>query len=307
MADEVVAGAPALDDTDIIDIHADETAGELETGEPANPKEGESVEEHKKRLSGAQRNKLRIERLETELQEERQERQKLLDHVLKQAPAEKKEPAAPVEDKRPRKEDFIVDKEAGTYDADKYESAVDEWRDRQYEKKLSKALDEREQSKSQKSEQERIEQTWREREAPVEAANADYKELSTIAITFLKQNGTSPTVQAIGAAITESEAGPQLLRHLGDEYETLQKLAKLSPMAAVRELGKIEARLAPEESAEKEEDETDPPVPPVKQPPKPPTPVRKVAAVTKPDINDPKLPYPEFVRLREESLKKKGK
>jgi hypothetical protein len=71
-------------------------------------------------------------------------------------------------------------------------------------------------------------------------------------------------------------------------------------------LGKIEARLAPEESAAEDEaeEEVEPPKPHVAQPPKPPTPVRKVSAVTKPDIHDPKIPFKEFVKLREAQLKK---
>jgi hypothetical protein len=257
--------------------------------ENAKPEGGESdpqethksgeTEEGRKKLGGWQR---KIVKLETELEKWR-------DTALNLAQRPNPEPekkAAPAEDKRPRKEDFIVDKEAGTYDADKYEDALLGWNSRQTKKEVLSELDKREQTKSQQSEQSRIEQSWREREAPVEAEYDDYQELSTVAVTFLQANQTSRTVQAIGAAITESELGPKLLRHLGEDYETLERIAKLSPKAAEKEIWKIEARLAPGEPADKEEADgekaDEPTIPPVKAQNKPPTPIKKVSPAARP-------------------------
>ncbi len=44
-------------------------------------------------------------------------------------------------------------------------------------------------------------------------------------------------------AIRDSAAGPRLIRHLGDHRDEAARIAALPPLAAVRELGKIEARL----------------------------------------------------------------
>lgn len=268
--------------------HADEleAAGEHEsgedTGQQATANEGETEEGRKKRLSGAQRNKIRIERLENEVAKWRDTALGFATTRVTPEPEDKK--AAPAEDKRPRKEDFIVDKEAGTYDAEKYEDALLDWNSKQTEKRVLGKIDARDQAKSQQSEQSRMEQTWRQREAPVEAKYDDYKELSTVAVTFLQRHSQSPTAQAIGASITESELGPELLRHLGEEFETLERISKLSPTAAVRELGKIEARLAPDESAASDEADNEelPIVPPVKVQNKPPTPTKKTSAVSRP-------------------------
>jgi hypothetical protein len=292
MADETGAIVPA-EEVELQDPA--ETAGD-ESGEQAAPKEGESVEEHKKRLSGAQRNKLRIERLEKELESWR-------DTALgfaktRTEPAEKKE-TAPVVDKRPTKQDFIVDAEAGTYDADKYEDALLTWNRKEAKKELLEEIDRREQTKTKQGEQEKIEQTWRERETAVKAEFDDYEDLVRVSMSFLQKHGQSPTAQAIGAAITESELGPQLLRHLGEESAELERIGKMTPLAAVRELGKMEARLAKEpELAEEDEPET-PTLPPVKAAPKPPTPVRKVAPVRAPSIHDPKIPFSEFAKMRD--------
>jgi hypothetical protein len=60
----------------------------------------------------------------------------------------------------------------------------------------------------------------------------------------------------------------------------------LSPTAAVREFGKIEARLAPGEPADKQEADgekaDEPTIPPVKAQNKPPTPIKKVSPAARP-------------------------
>jgi hypothetical protein len=277
------------------------TDAQPEGGEvdPQGTQNARETEEGRKKLGGWQR---KIVKLETELDKWRETALSLAQRPNAAEPVK----AAPAEDKRPRKEDFIVDKDAGTYDAEKYEDALLSWNSRQTKKDLLSELDKREQHKSQQSEQSRIEQSWREREAPVEAKYDDYQELSTVAVTFLQAHQTSPTAQAIGTSITESELGPELLRHLGEDVETLERISKLSPTAAVRELGKIEARLAPKEPAEKQEDEEEVPAdPPVKLAPKPPTPVKKVTPVVRFDVNDEKVPIDDWMTKRRAQLKGK--
>lgn len=297
MADETVVAAGDVTE------EVQNPAEEVETAEGSTPQatenEGETEEGHKKKLGGWQRKQLKAE------QEAARWREIALEALSRKEPAPVEKKEQPAEDKRPRKEDFKIDDEH--YDPDKYEEAVDEWRDRQYEKKLAKALEEREQKSKQLSEQERVEQSWREKESAFEADHDDYQEFAIEATKFLQAHQQSPTAQALGVAITESEIGPALLRELGEDYETLERIAKLSPLAAVRELGKIEGRLAQDKSADTQEaeEELEPANPPVKPLPKPPTHEKKVGSIKKPSIYDPNLPYSEWKKLREAELQRK--
>jgi polyhydroxyalkanoate synthesis regulator phasin len=52
-------------------------------------------------------------------------------------------------------------------------------------------------------------------------------------------------------AILESDVGPQILYHLAENDEIAKKIAGLSPKAALREIGKLEARFEAKPEAEK--------------------------------------------------------
>lgn len=47
----------------------------------------------------------------------------------------------------------------------------------------------------------------------------------------------------MGRAIAESDIGPEILNHLIENSKELERIAALSPSAAIREIGKLEARL----------------------------------------------------------------
>lgn len=53
----------------------------------------------------------------------------------------------------------------------------------------------------------------------------------------------SPTMEAMSLAISESDSGPQLLYHLAQNMKEAYRIARLSPFAAAREIGKLEAKL----------------------------------------------------------------
>lgn len=65
-------------------------------------------------------------------------------------------------------------------------------------------------------------------------------------------------------AIKDSDDGPALAYHLGKNPEIAEKIAQLPPIAAARELGKIEARLAHEREQAKPEKVSKAPPPPPK-------------------------------------------
>lgn len=110
------------------------------------------------------------------------------------------------------------------------------------------------------------------------------------------RNPRVPISQAMAEAIAESEDGPALAYHLGKNIEIAEKIAQLSPLAAARELGRIEAKLALERERAKEQARVS------KAPPPPP----KVEA-TEPAIEkDPdQMSTDEWLKWREKQLRKR--
>ncbi|HEU4707931.1 MAG TPA: hypothetical protein VFS17_01330, partial [Methylophilaceae bacterium] len=80
-----------------------------------------------------------------------------------------------------------------------------------------------------------------------------------------------PVSRAMIEVIMESDIGPDLAYYLGKNPDEATRIAQLSPIAAARELGKIEAKLTPA-------DKTDPPKP--SDAPKPPNPVKGTTTVS---------------------------
>lgn len=87
----------------------------------------------------------------------------------------------------------------------------------------------------------------------------------------------------MGDAIAESAIGPQILNHLADNPKDCERIAALSPSAAIREIGKLEARLeakaqekpAPKSEPKAEAEEEAEPEPKTK-PSKAPEPIKPV-------------------------------
>jgi chromosome segregation ATPase len=95
----------------------------------------------------------------------------------------------------------------------------------------------------QAEEQQKVIQTWAKK---VEAAKANLPDFDDIV-------ASSDVVvnDDIRDAILESDVGPQILYHLAENDEVAKKIAGLSPKAALREIGKLEARFEAKPEAEK--------------------------------------------------------
>lgn len=80
--------------------------------------------------------------------------------------------------------------------------------------------------------------TWNEKVTAASAEMADFAEVA--------QNPDLPVTPVMGEAILDSELGPKILYHLGQNPTEAARIAKLSPVAQVREITKLEAMLSPE-------------------------------------------------------------
>jgi len=100
-----------------------------------------------------------------------------------------------------------------------------------------RALAERDRQVAQAREQEaqqKIIQSWAQKVQEAKAEMPDFDEL--VAASDVVVNN------AVRDAILESDVGPKILYHLAENNDLAKKIASLSPNAALREIGKLEAR-----------------------------------------------------------------
>lgn len=133
---------------------------------------------------------------------------------------------------------------------------------------------------------------WKAREAETKAQHSDYAavlEAADESVVF------SP---AAGEAIADSDLGPTLLYHLAKNPADAERIAKLSPVAQVRELGKLEQKLSTP---------TPQPKPKLTSAPDPITPVSRPAKPAAPDIYDAdtQSDYKAWEKARAAQLKRK--
>lgn len=109
----------------------------------------------------------------------------------------------------------------------------------------------------------------------------------------------SATVQQL---LVTSENGPELMYELAKNRAEYERINKLGPLAAARELGKIEAKIA--SKATTTEIKTEP-----KKQTKAPNPIQPVGngkgTVAK-SIDDPNLSFAEYERMRREQMKRRA-
>lgn len=104
------------------------------------------------------------------------------------------------------------------------------------------------------------------------------------------QDDTLPISQSMGEIIMDSEAGPQLLKYLGENRKEATRISRLSPLAAAKELGKIEDKILNPTKVETKK---------VSQAPEPITPVKPRGKVT--DPTDDNADISDFIRARNQA------
>lgn len=279
---------------------AEVTAGE-EQDPQAKPEQGDNEtpeQKEKKRLGGWQR---KIVKTEAERDFWREE---ALRARTAEKPADKTE-AKPAEEPEPDPNSFETVAE--------YLKAVRAFDRKQLERELDARLEAKDKAAKQKSEQQTLEQKWQERETAFEKEHSDYAEVFAEAQAVIQRHAND-SLKSVASAIAESDLGPQLVYHLGQNPDEVERLAKLSPNRALAELGKLEAVIAnPKPAAQDDELQRDSTtgrfvgttVAPVSKAPAPPTPVKKTSSAVAPDIHDPKMPYKDWVKLRESQIEKR--
>jgi len=251
-----------------------------ESGEENEEVKADSEEKAGKKKSGFQR---RVEKLNKRLSVAEQEKEYWRELALKNTQnPEKTQPAETTQkaqEGKPSPDDFETHED--------YVEALTDWKLEQREK----ANQEKEfKTKIQNEFQAKVD-AHNERVTKFAEKNADFHDV----LEGVDDVKVSSAVQEL---ILGSENGPELMYELAKNREEFARINKLSPLAAAREFGKLEARLAKASEVQKETKTT--------KAPKPLTPVSaKTSGAGKKSIFDPDISQSEYERLRMEQLRQR--
>jgi len=237
----------------------------VEAAEPTEPpkSEPEALEEPKP-TEEPKPNKLEkrfsdiTKQREMARQEAERERQRASELEARLRELEAKISPKPNLDEEPRPDQF--------QDAFEYAKALAEFST----EKALKQRDQQEVERRQAEERAKTFEAWNKRQAEIKAELPDYDDMIASSEVVVSDQ--------VRDAIFESDVGPRILYHLAENPEIAEKLGKMSTLGALREIGKLEARL---EKAPQEE------VKPVvkSNAPKPISPIRASSAATDTNVD----------------------
>lgn len=216
-----LAESPA--DTEAVE-ETPEPVAEDEQSEPKEAEKEANQEGERKQNPKLEKRFSEITKQREEARQEAQrERQARVDLEQRLAALEQqRQPQASYVDQEPQPSQFA--------DAFEYAKALAEF-------STEKALAERDRQVAQAREQEaqqKIIQSWAQKVQDAKAELPDFDDL--VASSDVVVNN------AVRDAILESDVGPRILYHLAENNDLAKKIASLSPNAALREIGKLEAR-----------------------------------------------------------------
>ena len=237
-----------------------------ETGE-------EETDEPKRRLDSRQR---KIAAQQREIDDLRQKLEQ------KQPAAEEpgQKPKAPA-DGKPKLEDYQT--------LEEYQEALTDWKLDDRERKRQAAESEREAREA----NEKVQAAWSKQ---VKAAAKVHEDYEDVIDTVKAPEG--PGVAAARQAMLEDDNGAEILYYLAKHPADMKRIAALSPVSAVREIGKLSASFTPAPENGK---------PKVTGAPKPPPPSGRPSRVTSESLDDPEVvkDYARWEKLRRAQLGRK--
>lgn len=238
---------------------ASDDAGKSEEGageqEPAAEEEPEADEEKPKRLSGYQRQKAKVEAAERRIAD----LEAKIEDLSKAAKPTEKKPAETSSD------DDLIAPDPDDFDTDAEYAAANKQHIRKLVRREAEAiLAERENAKSEKAQAEKAKREAKEfaeahakRVRKFAEDHKDYDEvmesLDDVQIPYLIQ-----------WEVIRSDVSDKLTYHLGKNRDELLELIDMEPADAVKAIGRLEARLQPEDNGRKRKPYKPPPEPPSK-------------------------------------------
>jgi len=202
----------------------------------SEPKEAETAEQPKEKQPNPKLEKRfseltkQREQARQEAERERTARQELESRIREMEARLNPQPQVVDEDDEPRPDQFR--------DAYEYAKALAEF-------SAEKALKERDRQEATKREQEtkqKVLETWKKRVEETKAELTDFDDMVGSADVVISDQ--------VRDAILESDVGPKIVYHLAENPEVAEKLKTMSVSAALREIGKLEARFERKETQE---------------------------------------------------------
>jgi hypothetical protein len=260
---EAAPPIPVADETPQVEANAEPATAD-ETVEDAEPPKAKGVQ---KRIDELTRNWREAQRTNEQLLAVLQQ--------SKQAPPPQAEPAKPAAP--PTLEQF-------GYDESKYQTALLEFARSEAQAAAKAAIAESEKAREERTRAD----TFQKRQEEFAKGKPDYTEKVT--------DPTLPISDAMAQIIRESDDGPALAYYLAENRQLAAAIAKLPPIQAARELGKIEARLSQPEPAKA--------APAVVSKAPPPPPKVDVADVGKIEKDPDELSVKDWLKWREKQVAK---
>ena len=224
-----LAESPAPSEAEQSEPESAVEQSEPEEAEAEAKQEGERKQNPKLERRFSEITKQR-EEARKEAQQEREARQALEQRLAALENRGQPQQAKPV-DEKPQPSQFS--------DAFEYAEALAEYT---ADKRISEMKQQEAQAK-QAEEQQKVIQTWAKKVESAKASLPDFDAIVASSDVVVNDD--------IRDAILESDVGPQILYHLADNEEAAKRIAGLSPKAALREIGKLEARFEAQPEAEK--------------------------------------------------------
>lgn len=250
-------------------------ADESETHESENADESEEKEERPKKKNGF---KKRIDKLNKRVTEKQSEIEYWRSEALKN-----QKPITP-EKSQPKLEQSGKPLSAQFDSHEEYIEALTDWKVEQKEVQREAKKKETEIKTSVESQR----QKYFERAKEFAKTQSDYQEV-------VADVDDIPMSLAVQQLLLESDNGPELAYQLAQDRDEYKRICSLSPMAAAREVGKLEAKLSSAEPSKQEPRTT-----------KAPKPISRVQAKSSLATDDPwERPYDEWAKWREQQLKKR--
>ena len=205
-----------------------------ETPEPVDEETQSEPKEAEKEANqeGERKQNPKLEKRFSEITKQREEARQEAQRE-RQARVDLEQRLAALEQQRQPQQQSYIDQEpqpSQFADAFEYAKALAEF-------STEKALAERDRQVAQAREQEaqqKIIQSWAQKVQDAKAELPDFDDL--VASSDVVVNN------AVRDAILESDVGPRILYHLAENNDLAKKIASLSPNAALREIGRLEAK-----------------------------------------------------------------
>ena len=206
---------------------AEETPAKTEPQSGADDtQQPEEEEENEEELTASQkRRRRRVDRLAAENEQLR--RQLAAVQQPQQPPAKAEPPAG-----KPRLENFET--------LEAYQEALTDWNITQREAKRQADAD----AKATQEAEQKLQTEWASRQNTARKVHRDYDDVIN-KVTAPE----GPGVAAARQAMLEDDAGAEILYYLATHTEDLKRIAALTPIAAVREIGRLSATLSPSNGA----------------------------------------------------------